>query len=100
MKRKHLRWKREPRETGLRAIGAAPPGWRLHDGETEFASVSPLGGAWHNGDVRGWYWVAYEGDGIEWRNTHATPCSTPEEAKAQAKAYIEECLKRRQESAS
>lgn len=100
MKRNHLRWKRAPRETGLRAIGAAPPGWRLHDGEKEYASVWPIGGGWNSGPVRGWCWSCGKEEWTEHKNTAATPCATPEEAKAQAKAYIEECLKRRAESAS
>ena len=32
-----LRWKKNPHETGLRAIGAGPRGSKLHDGAQTYA---------------------------------------------------------------
>lgn len=81
----HLRWKREPAETGLRAIGACPRGWVLHDGTTEYASVNPKGGGWQS-KQNGWYWVAHEQ--VPYKNTCHEPVETPEQAKTDALAYV------------
>jgi hypothetical protein len=85
-----LRWKLQPRETGLRAVGARPRGSVLHDGEKRFAVVSPTDG--------GWYWVAGWSSGIPHKNTWATPVDTVEEAKAQAMAYVKEHLANREQA--
>lgn len=85
-----MRWKRDPRETGLRAVGAGPRGWTLHDGEREYASVGALGGNWSR-KFSGWYWVAF-GDGIEYRNTCDDPIADPEDAKDRALSYVKEQL--------
>jgi hypothetical protein len=83
-----LRWKKEPRETGLRSVGAGPyrSSW-LHDGETKFACVSPDGGNWMQ-PLAGWYWVAGWDSDIPPKNTCAKPCATEAEAKAAAEAYV------------
>jgi hypothetical protein len=86
-KKPRLRWKRNPRETGLRAVGAGPRGWTLHDGQEEFACVNALGGDWSR-PFSGWYWVAYSRPGIALRNTCDSPIHDPEEAKAEAMAYV------------
>jgi hypothetical protein len=87
-----LRWKKEPRETGLRAVGANPNrASRLHDGTNEYASVYPSGGAWNTGPLRGWYWVAF--GGVPYNNTCNLPLyATEAEAKAAAMAYVKEHL--------
>lgn len=82
-----LRWKLQPRETGLRAIGAGPRGSELHDGEKRFAVVSPT-----DGDK--WYWVAGWSSGLPHKNTWQTPVATVEEAKAQAMAYVKEQIRK------
>lgn len=81
-----LRWKKEPSETGLRAVGQGPRGYRYHDGEKQYASVSPLGGGWR--PMRGWYWVAGWDSDVPHKNTCNEPVATPEEAKEQAAAYV------------
>jgi hypothetical protein len=86
-----LRWKREPRETGLRSVGAGPRGSILWDGVTRLASTQALGGGWH-GPVRGWFWTCPNQPGIEYENTCGNPTGTEEEAKAQALAYISASL--------
>lgn len=87
-----IRWKRQPRQTGLAGIGSAPPGWDLHDGETTYAWVSPLGGNWQR-ELAGWYWVVPEIGGMTaYQNTSGSPCSSPEEAKKQAMEYVKTCL--------
>jgi len=93
MKPKSLgRWKLRPRETGLRAIAANPyrsSELRTHDGQT-IASVSPLGGSWNSGPLRGWYFVVF-GDGLPYQNTcNDPPYPSDKEAKAAAEAYIRE----------
>lgn len=80
-----LRWKRNPRETGLMAVGAGPRGWTLHDGETSFATVNALGGDWSR-KFQGWYWAA--SGKVPYQNTCGTPVPTPEEAKDAALAYV------------
>lgn len=56
---KSARWRKQPRETGLRSIGAPPRGYELRlDGET-LAYVVPAGGGALNGPLRGWFWVGF-----------------------------------------
>lgn len=76
-----LRWKKEGRETGLRAVGARPRGYILNDDGQERLRVVPLGGGWSGGPVTGWYWY---GCG---ENTAAAPWPTEDEAKAAAMAF-------------
>ena len=80
-----LRWKLDPRETGLRSVGAGPRGSTLHDGEKRYATVSPIRGG-------GWYWVAGWSSGVPHMNTSHSPVDTADEAKAQAMAYVKEHL--------
>lgn len=84
--KKKLRWKKQPRETGLRAVGASPRGYDYHDGQTVYAVVSPKGGGYT--PLRGWYWVAGWGSGVPHQNTCDEPCADVEEAKRQAEAYV------------
>ncbi len=87
-----LRWKLDPKPTGLSAVGAPPRGSTLHDGETEYASISCFGGAFSNRKT-GCYWVAY-GE-VPYKNTHNAPCATVEEAKTQAMEYVKIHLKQK-----
>jgi len=82
-----LSWKRDPKKTGLSAIGSSPREYELHSGETVYARVSPLGGG-YMGPLKGWYWVAGWDSDIPGKNTCGTPCETPEEAKKQALEYV------------
>ena len=88
-----IRWKNNPRVTGLAAVCADPQGSKLHNGEVTLAYTSYISGKFHNRE--GWYWVSptNEGLGIELNNSHKEPVPTQEEAKAQAKAYIDFCIK-------
>lgn len=84
-----LRWKMEPRETGLRAIGAGPRASRLHDGTTIYAMVYAL----RRGHATlGWYWVAGWDSDIPGKNTCYEPVESAAEAKVQAMAYVREHL--------
>ena len=89
-----LRWKKNPAETGLRAMGAGPRGSKLHDGIREYASVNPLGGNWAR-KLQGWYWVAGWGSGIPHRNTCGEPEKDEDTAKAQAMKYVKAALEKR-----
>ena len=42
--------------------------------------------------VVGWYWVAGWDSDVPRKNTCASPCATPEEAKAQAVKYVKHHL--------
>lgn len=89
MTRGRLRWKRHERETGLRAVGARPRGWDLHDGIDKYAAIYPNGGGWQC-EQNGWYWASF---GLVPRvNTCHEPVQTPEEAKAAAMAYVKSHL--------
>lgn len=84
----HLRWKKEEPERGLRAVIAHPRGSSLHDGTTEYASVSASN---RRGDQ--WYWVARcDAKGVPLKNTCVSPVATEQEAKVAALAYVRECL--------
>jgi hypothetical protein len=88
-----LRWKKNPAETGLRAVGAGPRGSKLHDGTDEYASVYPLGGNWR-GPLRGWYWVAVSREhGVPYCNTCNEPPQSEAAAKTAAMAYVKQHLK-------
>ena len=91
-KKKRLRWKLDPQETGLRSIGAGPRGSTYHDGETEYACVASLDNGW-SAPAKGWYWVAYAGKGVPYKNTCNEPVDTEEEAKKQAQEYVKKHLK-------
>ena len=82
-----LRWKREKRETGLRAVGAVPRGYVYHNGVKVYATVSASGGGWRR-TLECWYWVAGWDSDVPYKNTCHTPCATPEEAKKQAANYV------------
>ena len=87
----NLRWKKNPKETGLRRVGAGPMGSVLHDGSTEYASVSAYGGNWRC-PLRGWYWVAFADAVGEYRNTCDDLAADEVTAKAQAMAFVKEKL--------
>lgn len=83
-----LRWKLNPKPTGLRAVGAYPRGSVLCDGDgMECASVSSLG---RKGDQ--WYWVAF-GTAVPYKNTCGEPLPSAGDAKAAAMAYVKENMK-------
>lgn len=82
-----LRWKKNPRETGLRSVMAWPRGSALHDGKKTYARVSALGGDWR-GPVRGWYFVCSTDMVGEYANTCNEPAPDEATAKAQAMAFV------------
>ena len=80
-----LRWKKEPRETGLRRILSVPRGSRLHDGTKEYARVKTFGSRVTSPRWL-WFWVAFD------KNTYKEPCEEEAEAKAQAMAFVKRKL--------
>ena len=74
------RWRRNPPETGLRAVVAGPRGHQLYVNGEPVLSVSAKGG-YGRTPVEGWYWYGMG------QNTAHAPCPTAEEAKAEAMAF-------------
>lgn len=88
-----ITFKRDARETGLARVCQGPRGYEIRADGKRVGHVSPLcPDRWI---ITGWYWYCAANDAmnIELRNTAKTPVKTVDEAKAQAKAYIVECLK-------
>ena len=84
-----ITFKKQPRHTGLRAVGQGPQPFDIRvDGEV-VGTVYPLGGDWRT-PLSGWYFVVPEniGRNLPYANTCQTPCDRETETKAQAKAYI------------
>lgn len=85
-----MRWRMEPRETGLRAGLAKERRERssfLRDENgVRYACVSQTQGG-------GWYWVAGWDSGIPYENTFDNPVADAGQAKADAIAYVRKHLK-------
>ena len=90
---KHLRWKKEPKETGLRRIFAPPRGSCLHDGENEYAHTGHLG---FRDEGFKWYWTAPSRPWMPHRNTCSNPVETEQQAKDAAFAYVKHHLAQRE----
>ena len=83
-----LRWKLDPKVTGLARVVAGPRGSTLRDESGKrYATVGAMG-RWRDG----WYWVAGWESGVPYKNTCNATCATVEEAKAQALAYVKSHL--------
>lgn len=96
-----LRWRKNPRETGLRAVGAGPRGSALYlDGNYDdwIASINADGGTWM-GPFKGWYWVAPSNEklGIQHYNSYPEIFETEKEAKDKAMAYVKNAMKEKNE---
>jgi hypothetical protein len=88
-KKPRLTWKREDRETGLRAVCQGERGYDLRLDGRDLASVSPL-------REGGYYWCCSteEDLGIVHKNTAHAPKATIEEAKEECMAYIKAALQK------
>lgn len=87
---KRLRWKKHPKETGLRTIGAGPRGSDLHDGTTRYAAVFAHSTR-HTGRT-GWFWVAGWGSVVPHHNACNGRGLTEDEAKSAAMDYVRKHL--------
>ena len=84
-----LRWKKNPRPSGLAGVCCGQRGSTLRiDGDVKVATVSAKGRS-----SAAWYWVAGWGHPrIPHKNTCAEPTQTEDEAKESAMAYVRACL--------
>jgi hypothetical protein len=80
-----LRWKKHPKETGLRAVCAGPRGSDYTDGSEKYATVYAL--SFRHTGTKGWYWVS-SFTGAEYRNTCNEPADDEATAKQQAQEYV------------
>lgn len=88
-----LRWKRNPRPTGLAGVCAGPQGSQLRDGDHSYATTN-YSGRFGSREPKGWFWVARnDSAGVAWKNTCENVMETEEEAKAEAMAYVRACIK-------
>lgn len=87
-----LRWKKEPAETGLLAVGvnSKKRSSKLHDGTTLYATVYANDYSYFNNGKPGWYWVAF--GSVPYKNTCKELLATEQEAKAAAMAYVKQHL--------
>ena len=70
------RWRREPRETGLRSGCQGVRGYEYRENGQWIAKVAPLTRGFDRYDVTGWYWY---GDGINTASRNP-PYATAEDA--------------------
>ena len=83
-----LRWRRQPRETGLRAVTQGPRGWQLFAGAVKVASVNAAYADFSR-EVRGWYWVAGADEmGVRLHNSSASPSLSPSHARDEVVRYV------------
>lgn len=95
-RKKPLRWRRQPSETGLRAIGQGPRGWDLRQGGQTLGYVRPQtdsGFGW-SANIVGYYFVAHV-PGTPAHNClwDKTRFGTEEEAKEACLTYVKEKLR-------
>lgn len=83
-----LRWKKNPKPKGLARVGCGPQGSSLFEDGKEIARVYPARAQYV---VTGWYWVSKANPDVI-KNSTATPTETEDLAKAEAMAYVRECL--------
>jgi len=91
-----LRWKKNPRPTGLAGVACGEKGSSLREGDEKYAST----GTYSYRDKRkGWYWVARnDAAGVPLKNTCDEPVADEAAAKTAAMAYVRDCLKRQAEA--
>lgn len=93
-KRRQLRWRRQPRATGLASVCQGERGYELTYGGERVASVAPAYKGWSR-EREGYYWSALsDALGVALRNTAGEGLlyETIEEAKEACRAYVREQL--------
>ena len=91
MKNPRLRWKKDKKETGLRAVVYRSTGSYLHDGQTIYATCSQISQSYSD-RTTGWYFVAGWDSNVPHKNTCDTPYPTEQEAKDAAMAYVKKFI--------
>ena len=76
------RWRKQPNETGLRAVGQGPRGYELRENGEVLIHVSADGGNWAR-KLNGWYWYGFDVNTIRIKPHF----KTAEDAKADAHAF-------------
>lgn len=84
-----LRWRKDPRETGLAAVCAGPRGSGLYDGNKKYAHVAAFS-RWN--EKKGWYYVCGWDSGVPHFNSCNKPITDEAAAKAEAMAYVRKHL--------
>jgi hypothetical protein len=90
LKAPRLTWRREPRFTGLMAVGQGERGYELRSGEYHVGDASPKFRPFTK-DRIGYYWAVgtWEEWGVPHWNTSDTPVETIDEAKDQLMEYVQ-----------
>lgn len=83
-----MRWKKNPRPTGLAGVGCGPQGSTLRMDGVVAAVVYA-----HNRSASAWYWVAGWDSGVPHKNTCNDPPQSETDAKAAAMAYVRSHIK-------
>lgn len=79
-----LRWRQEPRETGLGAISQGLRGYELRDCGEDIGSVSPVKDVPWSHTAKAWWWWALGYNSYANKQLY----STADEAKAACMAYV------------
>lgn len=87
-----LRWKRNPRPTGLAGVCCGNMGSVLREGEKEYASTNYSEGKW--GNSKGWFWSCRDEAQNKVINTCREPVENELEAKKAASDYVKAMIKR------
>lgn len=85
-----IRWRKNPRPARLPRVLAG-----VFQGSTLYSGELKLAGTGYSCKMDGWYWYSPSNPdlGIECKNTSYDRLPTEKEAKIQAKAYIDKCIK-------
>ncbi len=77
-----LRWRKNPRPSGLAAVCSSPRGSTLYKDKTLRCATTA------SARDGGWYWVAGWESDVPRLNTCNSPVKTEEEAKKDARKYV------------
>jgi hypothetical protein len=92
-KRKVLRWRRQPNESGLARVIQGERGWHLMYGDDRMGTVSRLDR--HNPSDGYYFYAGHTRLGVPSRNTASDPpFPDADAAKAACREYVEAHLKR------
>jgi hypothetical protein len=94
-KRKILRWRRQPRESGLAGTAQGERGWHLMYGDDRVGTVGPLYEGFSRNRKGYYYYASDRTRGVPSINTAGhPPFPDADAAKAACREYVEAHLKR------